>query len=200
MRLLKCIVAGGLLLSAGQAYAEDDPATEIRALKAKLKQLEQRVDDQGRKERQIEAQTRTLPPVAAYKAAPSAPVPYGKVCYKDVTLTFGGWVDLTASTGRAISPPTPARSTTSFRFRRRRTTTRRNCVSRRGRAASRFWPRAMSAPTRISRAMVKSTSRARRRPPIRSRPTPSTRACGSSVLRSTAPISAFMCSPANPGR
>ncbi len=94
MRLLKGIVAGGLLLSAGQAYAEDDPAAEIRALKAKLKQLEQRVDDQGRKEKQIEAQARAIPPVA-YKAAPVDACPYGKVCYKGVTLTLGGWVDLT---------------------------------------------------------------------------------------------------------
>ena len=32
-----------------------------------------------------------------YKAAPSAfdPCPAGKVCYKGVTLTFGGWIDLT---------------------------------------------------------------------------------------------------------
>ena len=94
MRVLKCILVGGLLVSASQAFAEDDPAAEIKLLKAKLKQLEQRVDDQGRKERQIEAQTRALPPVGAYKAAASA-CAYGKVCYKGVTLTFGGWVDLT---------------------------------------------------------------------------------------------------------
>ena len=94
MRVLKCILVGGLLASASQAFAEEDPAVEIKLLKAKLKQLEQRVDDQGRKEKRIEAQTRALPPVGAYKAEPSA-CPYGKVCYKDVTLTFGGWVDLT---------------------------------------------------------------------------------------------------------
>src|SRR5581483_9172232 len=65
VRLLKFILAGGMLLMAGQAYAEDDPAAEIRALKAKLKQLEQRVDDQGKRERQIEAQARALPPLTA---------------------------------------------------------------------------------------------------------------------------------------
>src|ERR1700760_2405621 len=81
------------MLAASQAYAEDDPAAEIRALKAKLKQLEQRVDDPGRKERPIEAQTRALPPTA-FKAAQQA-CPEGNVCYKGVTLTFGGWVDLT---------------------------------------------------------------------------------------------------------
>ena len=97
VRLFNFIVAGGLLLSASQAFAEDDPAAEIRALQAKLKQLEQRVDDQARKERQIEAQTRAIPPVPAtlpYKALADA-CPYGKVCYKGVTITFGGWVDLT---------------------------------------------------------------------------------------------------------
>src|SRR5882724_10253557 len=93
VRLLNFIVVGGLMLSASQAYAEDDPAAEIRALKAKLKQLELRVDDQGRKERQIEAQARAIP-ATAFKA-PQEACPDGKVCYKGVTLTFGGWVDLT---------------------------------------------------------------------------------------------------------
>ena len=60
VRLLKFILAGGMLLSASQAFADDDPAAEIRALKAKLKQLEQRVDDQGKRERQIEAQARAI--------------------------------------------------------------------------------------------------------------------------------------------
>jgi hypothetical protein len=94
VKLLKCALVGGVLVSASQAFADDDPAAEIRLLKAKLKQLEQRVDDQGRKERRIEAQAiasgRTA---AAYKAQPSCPS--GKLCYKGVTLTFGGWVDLT---------------------------------------------------------------------------------------------------------
>jgi hypothetical protein len=97
VRLFNFIIAGGLLLTASQAFAEDDPAAEIRALQAKLKQLEQRVDDQARKERQIEAQTRAIPPapgVLPYKALADA-CPYGKVCYKGVTITFGGWVDLT---------------------------------------------------------------------------------------------------------
>src|SRR5260221_1321047 len=76
--------------------AEADTSSEIRLLKVKLKQLEQRVEDQGRKEKQIEAQANAaMPP--AYKASPSAsdPCPAGKVCYKGITLTFGGWVDLT---------------------------------------------------------------------------------------------------------
>jgi hypothetical protein len=97
VRLFNFIVAGGLLLSASQAFADDDPAAEIRALQTKLKQLEQRVDDQARKERQIEAQTRAIPPAPGalpYKALADA-CPYGKVCYKGVTITFGGWVDLT---------------------------------------------------------------------------------------------------------
>jgi hypothetical protein len=94
--------AGQLLPS--QAFADDDTAAEIKLLKAKLKELEQRVDDQGRKEKQLQAQTRAIanaPAIAntpaTYKAPPSAfdPCPDGKVCYKGVTLTFGGWVDLT---------------------------------------------------------------------------------------------------------
>jgi len=94
VKLLKCVVVGGLLVSANQAFAEDDPAAELRLLKTKLKQLEQRVDDQGRKEKKIEAQADALgqvPPL--YKAQPSCP--FGKLCYKGITLTFGGWVDLT---------------------------------------------------------------------------------------------------------
>jgi hypothetical protein len=94
LKLLKCVLVGGMLVSAGQAFAGDDPTTEIRELKAKLKQLEQRVDDQGRKEKRIEASALATPPTA-YKAAPFDPCPPGKVCYKGITLTFGGWVDLT---------------------------------------------------------------------------------------------------------
>ena len=106
MKLLKGILVGGVLISTGQifaqqvfaqqAVAEADTSSEIRLLKAKLKQLEQRVEDQGRKEKQIEAQANAAMP-SAYKASPSAfdPCPAGKVCYKGVTLTFGGWVDLT---------------------------------------------------------------------------------------------------------
>ncbi|SHL09343.1 hypothetical protein SAMN05444159_4974 [Bradyrhizobium lablabi] len=103
MRLLKGIVLGGVLISTSQilpqrAFAEEDTSAEIRLLKAKLKQLEQRVEDQGRKEKVYEAQAKAsiqAPP--PYKAAASAfnPCPVGKVCYKGVTLTFGGWIDLT---------------------------------------------------------------------------------------------------------
>ena len=96
MRLLKCVLVGGILVSAGQAYADDDATSEIRELKAKLKQLEQRVDDQGRKEKVIEAQAKALPAGStSYKALPIDPCAAGKVCYKGITLTFGGWVDLT---------------------------------------------------------------------------------------------------------
>jgi hypothetical protein len=106
VKLLKGILVGGVLISSGQifaqqafaqqAVAEADTSSEIRLLKAKLKQLEQRVEDQGRKEKQIEAQANaSMPP--AYKASPSAfdPCAAGQVCYKGVTLTFSGWVDLT---------------------------------------------------------------------------------------------------------
>jgi hypothetical protein len=97
VRLLKCVLVGGILVSAGQAYADDDTVSEIRVLKAKLKQLEQRVDDQGRKEKVFEAQAKAMPVApGAYKALPVDPCAApGKVCYKGVTLIFGGWIDLT---------------------------------------------------------------------------------------------------------
>jgi hypothetical protein len=97
VRLLKCVLVGGILISAGQAYADDDAVSEIRVLKAKLKQLEQRVDDQGRKEKVFEAQAKAMPVApGAYKALPVDPCAApGKVCYKGVTLIFGGWIDLT---------------------------------------------------------------------------------------------------------
>jgi hypothetical protein len=96
VRLLKCVLVGGILVSAGQAYADDDAVSEIRVLKAKLKQLEQRVDDQGRKEKVFEAQAKALPGLPGpYKALPVDPCAPGKLCYKGVTLTFGGWIDLT---------------------------------------------------------------------------------------------------------
>jgi len=109
VKLLKGILVGGVLISASQvflqqafmqqAFAEEDTSSEIRLLKAKLKQLEQRVKNQGRKERELEVQARASAKTpAAYKAASSAfdPCPAGKVCYKGITLTFGGWIDLAA--------------------------------------------------------------------------------------------------------
>jgi hypothetical protein len=96
VKLLKGIFLGGVVISASQifaqqVFAQEDTASEIRLLKAKLKELEQRVEVQGRKERRYEAQAEAIiqaPP--AYKAAPSAfdPCPAGKVCYKGVTLTL----------------------------------------------------------------------------------------------------------------
>jgi hypothetical protein len=113
VKLLKGVVVGGVVISvsqlfvqqsfaqqvlAQQAPAEAGTASEIRLLKAKLKQLEQRVENQGRKEKEMEAQAKAAArmPMAA-KAVPSAfdPCPAGKVCYKGITLTFGGWIDLT---------------------------------------------------------------------------------------------------------
>ncbi len=102
VKLLKSIVVGSVLISAGQvlpqrAFAEDDTSTEIRLLKAKLKQLEQRVEDQGRKEKQYEAQAKASAkaPVAYKAASVFDPCPVGKFCYKGITLTPGGFIDLT---------------------------------------------------------------------------------------------------------
>lgn len=97
MKILKGIVLGGILMSASQAVAQEDTASEIRLLKANLKQLEQRVESQDRKERQVAAQVRASSKLTAIAKAPSPfdPCPAGKVCYKGLTLTFGGWIDLT---------------------------------------------------------------------------------------------------------
>jgi len=45
---LRWVVVGGVIASAGQAFAQDDTAAQIEQLKAKLKLLEQRVDDEAR--------------------------------------------------------------------------------------------------------------------------------------------------------
>ena len=101
MRLLKCVLVGGILVVGRVLRNRPSRMTirssEIRLLKAKLKQLEQRVEDQGRKEKVLEAQAKAMPAAPpAYKARHAFdPCAAGKVCYKGVTLTFGGWIDLT---------------------------------------------------------------------------------------------------------
>src|SRR5262249_44791115 len=91
MKVLKGILLGGILVAAGPALAEDDVA-ELQALKARLKQLEQRLDNQARKQEVLAAKQDSRLPV---KASPFDPCPAGKVCVKGVAFTFGGWVDLT---------------------------------------------------------------------------------------------------------
>ena len=56
MKILKCVLLGGVALWSGQAVAADE-ASEIRALQARLKQLEQRIESQARRD---QAQTRTV--------------------------------------------------------------------------------------------------------------------------------------------
>ncbi|WP_206736149.1 hypothetical protein [Bradyrhizobium betae] len=89
------LMLGMLAACSGQARADDNVTTEIQSLKAKLKELQQRVDQEARKTRQVEAQAKAAPMPATYKALPVDPCAVGKVCYKGITLTFGGWVDLT---------------------------------------------------------------------------------------------------------
>jgi hypothetical protein len=86
VKVLKGILLGSVVVWAGQAVAADDAQSEIQALQTRLKQLEKRIDSPARREQ-------TQPGIAT--KAPSAfdPCPAGKVCYKGVTLTFGGWVD-----------------------------------------------------------------------------------------------------------
>ena len=88
MKILRGILLGGVAVWAGQAFAADDTSSEIRALQARLKQLEQRIESQARRD---QAQTKT----AVKAPSPFDPCQPGKVCYKGVTLTFGGFIDLT---------------------------------------------------------------------------------------------------------
>jgi hypothetical protein len=88
VKILRGVLLGSVVAWSGQAFAAEDASSEIRALQARLKQLEQRIENQGRRE---QAQAK-----AAVKAASVFdPCPAGKVCYKGVTLTFGGFIDLT---------------------------------------------------------------------------------------------------------
>lgn len=94
MRLFKYgMIASLAILYSGRALASDITAQEIQSLKARLKELESRVDAQNSRQRTIEARAfRELPTSKALLPEPCAA---GKFCYKGVTLTFGGWVDLT---------------------------------------------------------------------------------------------------------
>jgi hypothetical protein len=95
VKLIKGILVGAVLLSAGQALADDSTTAEIRLLKEKLRQLEQRVDTQSKNDYATRAKLAAMKPAPVYKG-PSAfdPCPEGKVCYKGIMLTFGGWIDL----------------------------------------------------------------------------------------------------------
>lgn len=90
MKLIRSIVVGGVLVWSGQANAQDNATSEIQALKEKLRLLEQRLDFQQRRQTKVATAT-------AVKAAPSAfdPCSPGKICYKGIAVTFGGWIDLT---------------------------------------------------------------------------------------------------------
>src|SRR5438132_3313462 len=96
VKLHKGSVLGGALLTEGQAFAEDDTVTEIRLLKAKLRQLEQRVESQGQKESEMRAKLASIKDPMSTKVPASVfdPCPPGKFCYQGITLTPGGWIDL----------------------------------------------------------------------------------------------------------
>lgn len=98
MKLIKGILLGIVVLATSQttARADDGAATEIRLLKAQLRKLEQRVDAQSQKGAEARGKLAAATPPGTYKAPPSIfdPCAAGKVCYKGVTLTPGGWIDL----------------------------------------------------------------------------------------------------------
>jgi len=181
VRIINCgLMLGILAACSGQARADDNVTTEIQSLKAKLKELQQRVDSEARKTRQVEAQTKAVQLPASYKALAADPCAAGKVCYKGVTLTFGGWVDLTGI----------------YRS--------RNLASDTG-SVYNFIPyqqsRNFNIPeTRFSPVTARSISKVRLRRRARLQPTRSIRACGSSAWNWTAAISAFISSLDNHGR
>jgi hypothetical protein len=70
---IAAVALGALMSFQGGAARADDTATEIRLLKARLKQLEERVAEQGRKEKETQAQIRHA---AAQPGPPPGPAPY----------------------------------------------------------------------------------------------------------------------------
>jgi hypothetical protein len=98
VKLKKGILFGIVALATSQAIAKADDGTtkDIRLLEAQLKKLERRLDAQNQKAAETREKLAAATPSGAYKAAPSVfdPCPAGKVCFKGVTFTPGGWIDL----------------------------------------------------------------------------------------------------------
>jgi hypothetical protein len=70
---IAALALGALVTFQGGAARADDTAAEIRLLKQRLKQLEERVAEQGRKEKETQAQIRHA---AAQPGPPPGPAPY----------------------------------------------------------------------------------------------------------------------------
>ena len=68
MRIITCgLMLGIFAACSGAAHADDNVATEIQSLKAKLKELQQRVDSEARKTQQVEAQAKAAPAMAVVR-------------------------------------------------------------------------------------------------------------------------------------
>lgn len=94
MRPFTCaMIACPVILASGHALADDNAAQEIQALRARLKQIESRVDAEIHKRQALAAEASHMSPTG--KVPLPEPCEPGKFCYKGVTFTFGGWVDLT---------------------------------------------------------------------------------------------------------
>ena len=96
-KLLTSVVFLAVAVGTGSAKA-DDTAAEIRLLKAKLHQLEQRIDVESRKRKETDAVVRTATaPGGPYVKGPLPVVtacPSNVFCYKGITITPGGYVEL----------------------------------------------------------------------------------------------------------
>jgi outer membrane murein-binding lipoprotein Lpp len=173
VKLMKGILLGIVALSSSQvtAKADDDAASQIRLLKAQLKRLEQRVDEQSQKEAKTRAALAAAPPPEVYRT-PSVfdPCPAGKICFKGITLTPGGWIDL-AGIYRTRDLASDTGSVYAFiPFRQAKNFNAQESRFWHARPDFRFWRRRIS-PIRILWAMAKSISRAQRRRRTPSQPT-----------------------------
>jgi len=96
VRLLNCAIGGLLVLSASQAFAQEDASSEIRSLKAKLKELERRVDVQIKGEQTGCGASKRRGAGSLQGAADRVlSMSAGKLCYKGVHADLRRLVDLT---------------------------------------------------------------------------------------------------------
>ena len=106
--LSTCAIVGVLAAAVPDARADDAIQAEIALLKAQLRRLEAKVDAQERRDRAAKTAPRPKAEPAQVAAAPgvlvpasaSGPLPTliacppGKICYKGITFTPGGFVAL----------------------------------------------------------------------------------------------------------
>ena len=132
-----------------QAAADPETLAEIRALKAKLHQLEHRMDAQAQTQRRESAKAGAAAPAGGsgvvVQSSDGRSWP-DKFTYKGITITPGGFIALEVFGAAGGSEPTLIRISriSLMDFSGRRTPT--NFVSALARAACRCWCKAISIP------------------------------------------------------